>query len=102
MPSKPPVVLVDALADHGAARRDGGIVAAGGSSAAADGRRLVIAANGDWLEVTGNDSARRASPLLTELAGAMDAGALWSASEPLLDLSIAANSEWPAFMQAAA
>ena len=37
----------------------------------AAGRRILIAAKGDWLEVDGNDSARRASLLLTELAGAM-------------------------------
>lgn len=38
----------------------------------------------------------------SELAGALDAESLWSAAEPLLDLSVAANSEWPAFLQAAA
>lgn len=37
----------------------------------------------------------------TELAGAMDTEALWSATEPLLDLSVAANSEWPAFQAVA-
>lgn len=37
----------------------------------AAGRRILIAAKGDWLEVDGNDSVRRASLLLTELAGAM-------------------------------
>jgi len=36
-----------------------------------EGRRIHIATTGDWLEVTGNDNALRASPLLSELAAAM-------------------------------